>query len=174
MPQTQASRCRHVPSARTLAAPSPPPVLRPKSANQPPLMTLRPKPSKPSIFAWPPRDLSDASTCRTSRRTLTPSSCSRASAARAAYLTRRRPCRLGPRRCILPSCSLVNPCTMWAIHDSAQHLRVPRPKSTRIHLRTFHLAFTMHRRPPCRTLHLHFTTKENISTHGCQSLITQG
>jgi len=144
-----------VPSARTLTAPSPPPVLRPKSGNQTPLMVLRPKPSKPSISAWPPRDLADAGTCRTSRRALTSSSRSCAPAAQAVYLTRHRPRRLGPRRRILPSYFLVDPCTMWAARDSARHLRVPRPKSTRVHPRTFHLAFTSRRRPPRRTLYLH-------------------
>jgi hypothetical protein len=52
---------------------------------------------------------------------------------------------------------------MWAARDPARHLRVPRPESTRVHPRTFHLAFTMRRRPPRRTLHLHFKTKKNIS-----------
>jgi len=152
-----------VPSARILTAPSPPPVLRPKSGNQTPLMVLRPKPSKPSISAWPPRDLADAGTCQTSRRALTSSSRSCAPAAQAVYLTRHRPRRLGPRRRILPSYFFVDPCTMWAARDSARHLRVPRPKSTRVHPRTFHLAFTLRRRPPRRTLYLHFTTKASIN-----------
>ena len=153
-----------MPSARILTAPSPPPVLRPKPGNQPPLMALRPKPSKSSVFAWSPRDLSDAGTCRTSRHTLMPSSRSRAPAAWAAYLTRHRPRRLGPHRRIPSSCFLIDPYTMWAARDSTRHLRVPRPKSTRVQLRTFHLAFTSRHRPPHRTLHLHFTTNASINT----------
>ena len=123
-----------------------------------------PKPSKPSIFAWPPRDLSDADTCQTSSRGKTPSSRSCVPATRAAYLTRHCPRRLGPHRRILPSCFLIDPCTMWAARDSARHLRVPWPKSTRVHSRTLHLAFTTRRRPPRRNLHLHFTTKTSINT----------
>jgi len=42
--------------------------------------------------------IADFDACSTSRRALTPSSRSRAPAARAAYLTRHRPCRLGRRR----------------------------------------------------------------------------
>ena len=153
-----------MPSVRTLTASSPPSVLRPKPGNQPPLMVLRPKPSKPSISAWPPRDLSDAGTCRTSRCTLMPSSRSRAPAAWAAYFTRHRPRRLGPRRRILLSRFLLDPCTMWAARDSTRHLRVPRPKSTHVHPQTFHLTFTSRRRPPRRPLHLHFTIKASINT----------
>ena len=98
-------------------------VSQPKLGNQPPVIVLRPKQSKLSIFAWPPRDLSDDGTCRTSNHALTRSSRSRAPVARAAYLTR----RLDPRRRILPSCFLVDLCTMWAANDSSRHLRVPWP-----------------------------------------------
>ena len=107
--------------------------LQMKPGNQPPMMVLRPKPWKSFVSAWPPRDLSDADTCRTSRRGKTPSSRSCVPAARAAYLTRHCPHRLGPHRPILPSWFLVDLRTMWAAHDSTRHLRASRPKYTRIH-----------------------------------------
>ena len=122
-----------------------------------------PKPLKPSIFAWPPRDLSDDGTCRTFRRALTTSSRSRTPAARAVYdspsSSVTRP--TSPHPSFMLSCRSVH---NVGRRDSVRHLRIPRSKSTRVHPRTFHLAFTSRRRSPHRTLHLHFTTKATINT----------
>ena len=103
---TQVSRWRHVLSTRTLIAPSPSPILQTKLGNQPLIMVLRPKPSKPSISTWPPRDLFNVGTCWTSYPALMVSSCLRTLAPRTVYLTSHRPRRLGPRHRILPSCFL--------------------------------------------------------------------
>ena len=118
-----------------------PPVLRPKPV-KPVILGFEAKPVKPS--RTPPHDVTgspvlrpnrsnhDVDACPTSRRALTPSSRLRAPAARAAYLTRHRPRRLGRRRLhhhvLLLFCAPCGP-----PHDSARPPRVPQSRPTRIH-----------------------------------------
>ena len=102
---TQASRCRHVPSARTLTAPSPSPVLRSNRRCRH-VSDLPPSLDAFESFARARRTSRLLDSSSSSPTWPTPSS---------------------------SPCTLVLPCTMWTAHDSARPPRVPRSRSNRIH-----------------------------------------
>ena len=134
----QASRCRHVPSARTLTAPSLSLVLRPKPV-KPVSPGFEAKPVK--LSRTPPHDVTDSPVLRSNRRCqhvsdLPPSLDAFESFARARRTGRLLDSPSSSSTWPTPSsspCTLALPRTMWTAHGSARPRRVPRFMPTRIH-----------------------------------------
>lgn len=142
----QASWWRHVPSIPNVVPHQLHPGLRPNRETRMHGVFFRPKPPKPSISAWPPHDLLDVDACPISRQSLTPSLSPHGPPTQLAIVF---PLDLVDVVFILHLYVLL-------LFDTPRgSLMTPPRLFGSIVPQTFH--FTLCRRPPCQTQHLHFT-----------------
>lgn len=180
----QAQRCYHMPTTQTLNAPSQPLILRPKPGIPQPgwfwglnhqNLVARPTKRDSPLFYGQTRqticmsrvsDLPPSVTMPSSSFALPPQP--------PAYLNFPSPSFLTwPTLYSSPS-TLARSCTKQAAYEFTRYLSGPSAQAYSRSSWTFRLTFSSHRRPPHRTLHLHFVAKRYIRHDSCQSLIIRG